>query len=315
MIKPSRILITPRSLSAGEGGGHSQLTRLRAAGYELVTPAPGKQPSETQLLAAVPGCVGYLAGVEPVTATVLEAACDLRVIARNGTGIDNIDLVAAQRLGIKICRAEGANARGVAELALGLMLAVARAIPASDCAIKNGGWQRITGLELEGKTLGLIGCGRIGKTVAGFALAFGMKVLAYDAFPDSTHNPSPDFAFVPLEAVLQQAEVLSLHCPPAAGGPLINSRTLALIKPGLILINTARAELVDEGSVLAALETGQLAGYGVDVFPQEPPKMSPLLAHSRVIATPHAGGLTQESVNRAVTVAVDALLRELEGSA
>jgi D-3-phosphoglycerate dehydrogenase / 2-oxoglutarate reductase len=305
----SKILVTPRSVTRN---GHPSLERLREAGYEIVFPRPGVQPNEDELIQLLPGCVGYLAGVEKVTCRVLESADVLRVISRNGTGVDNVDLEAAARLNIVVCRAEGANARGVAELTIALMLALARQIPFSDAGIKGGGWSRRQGVELEGRTLGLVGCGRIGKLVAGFALAFGMKVLAYDVFVDESFKPSPDFTFAPLERVLAESDFISLHCPsPSDGKPIINSSALGSIKQGAYIVNTARASLVDEEALLAAIEAGRISGYAMDVFDQEPPVGSRLVLSDRVIATPHVGGFTEESVSRAMSLAVDNLLRNL----
>lgn len=305
-----KILVTPRSLTKQ---GHPALEPLRRAGYQLELSTPGRQPKEEELLGLVPGCVGYLAGVERITERVLAAADRLRVISRNGTGIDNIDLAAAESRGIRICRAEGANARGVAELTLALLLALSRSVSFSDAALKNGGWERRQGMELEGRTLGLVGCGRIGKLVAQFALALGMAVRAHDIHPDPAFSPPGDFAYAPLESVLAEADFLSLHCSwPDGGPPLMDTSALALMKKGAYLINTARAALIDEAAVLRALETTHLAGVGVDVFDPEPPRDSALVRHDRVIATPHIGGYTEESISRAVSAAVENLLAHLE---
>jgi len=159
----ARVLVTPRSLTQGN---HPALNALREAGYDVICASPGRQPTEEELVRLLSGCVGYLAGVEKVTGQVLESAHDLKVISRNGTGVDNIDLEAAERLGIRVCRAVGANSRGVAELTIALILALVRAIPFSDAWIRKGGWERRRGIELAGRTLGLIGCGNVGKLVA-----------------------------------------------------------------------------------------------------------------------------------------------------
>lgn len=300
----ARILITPRSLTKG---GHPSLDRLRAAGYEVSFCAAGKSPTEEELVALLPGCVGWLAGVEPISARALEAARDLKVISRNGTGVDNIDLAATQKHGIRIRRAEGANARGVAELAIGLMLALARAIPASDRAIKNGRWERQAGFELKGKTLGVIGAGRIGQLVAKMAAGLDMRVVAHDVVPTA------GLTMLPLEEVFATANVISLHCPPLPDGrAVVDAAALARMKRGALLVNTARAGLLDEGAVLAALESGQLGGLASDVLEGEPPANRRLAEHPRVIVTPHAGALTRESVDRAVSIAVDNLLDELQ---
>ena len=304
-----KVLVTPRSLTRS---GHPALGRLEAAGYEVVFCTEGKQPDEEELLALVPDCAGYLAGVERISARVLQAATQLKVISRNGTGVDKIDLAAAEACGIEICRAQGANARGVAELALAAMLALVRALPFSDAAIKTGAWERRKGIELEGRTLGLIGCGKIGKLVTGFALSLGMDVLACDPYPDEAFAPSERFAYAELARVLGEADVVSLHCPPNSdGSALIGAEAIAGMKQGVYIVNTARAELVDDAAVLDAIQAGQVAGLATDVYRAEPPTERALAESDRVIATPHVGGYTDESVTRAVEVAVDNMLTVL----
>ncbi len=305
----SKILITPRSITAG---GHPALERLREAGFELVFCTPGKMPGEEELLALLPGCVGHLAGVEPITARVLDAAGHLKVISRNGTGVDSIDLEAARARGIRVCRAEGANTRSVAELALGLLLSLARSIPFSDRHMKAGAWQRRPGMELAGQTLGLVGCGQIGRVVAEMAVALGMEVVAFDVVPQESLATLPGFRYAPLDDVLRAADFLSLHCPAAPDGrPLLGADELAAMKPTACLINTARASLVDSQALLDALEGGRLAGAAVDVYETEPPGDAPLVKHDRVVATPHIGAYTSQSVDRLMQIAVDNLLAHL----
>jgi len=308
----SRILITPRSLTKD---GHPAFQILRDAGYEVVFCTAGKQPSEEELRTLLPGCAGYLAGVEPICARVLEAAPGLKVISRNGTGVDNIDLAAARRLGIAVCRAEGANAQGVAELAIGLLFALARAVPFSDRGIKAGGWERRMGVELEGKTLGLIGCGRIGRLVARMALGLGMRVLAYDVLPDKAFAPEERFRFGSLEEVLAEAHALSLHSPAQPDGrPILDETAFTRMRSGVLIVNTARAGLIDAEQLRLALAGGQVAGAALDVFEVEPPLGDALVGSDRVIATPHIGSYTRESVDRLVEVAVDNLLAHLSGT-
>ncbi len=304
-----RILVTPRSVTRD---GHPALELLREAGFEVTLSAPGRLPAEEDLRALLPGCIGYLAGVEPVSAAVLRAAPGLRVISRNGAGVDNIDLQAAAALGISVLRTPGANARGVAELTWGLILALARSIPQSDAALKRGEWLRREGIELEGRTLGIAGCGSVGRQVACFGASFGMRVLAFDPVPDPAFSAGPGFRYAGLEEVLAGSAVLSLHCPPAADGPLLDVARLDCLPAGALVINTARAELVDDEALLRALDSGRLGGYAADVFRKEPPGDDPLAWHPRVIATPHLGGFTRESVDRAVTAAVESLLAQLK---
>jgi D-3-phosphoglycerate dehydrogenase len=304
-----KILVTPRSLTRN---GHPALDGFRKAGYELVFSTPGGFPSEEELMQLLPGCVGYLAGVEPIRAKVLDAAKELRVLGRNGTGVDNVDLTALRRNGIALCRAEGANARGVAELAFGQIIAAVRSIPLSDRNVKNGRWERSKGVELEGRTLGLIGCGRIGRLVARFALAFDMKVIAHDLCPDPTFRPSEHFSYVTLDEVFARSEIISLHCPPQEdGSALVDRRTINQMRKGVYLVNTARAGLMDDDAVLEALENGRIAAVAVDAFDPEPPQDWRLAMHPRVIATPHIGGFTDEGVDRAVSVAVKNMLDAL----
>ncbi len=304
-----KILVTPRSITSG---GHPSLERLRRAGFELVFCTPGKMPSEEELIALLPGCAGHLAGVEPITARVLDAAADLKVISRNGTGVDSIDLEAARARGIRVCRAEGANTRSVAELTLGLLLSLARSIPFSDHHLKAGAWQRRPGVELAGQTLGLVGCGQIGRVVAEMALPLGMEVVAFDVAPQERLATLPGFRYAPLTEVLREADFLSLHCPATPDGrPLLGADELAAMKPTARLINTARASLVDSQALLDALEGDRLAGAAVDVYETEPPGDNPLVKHDRVVATPHIGAYTSQSVDRLMQIAVDNLLAHL----
>ncbi|MBN2349529.1 MAG: phosphoglycerate dehydrogenase [Bacteroidales bacterium] len=306
----NKILVTPRSVTKS---GHPSLDLLKQAGYEVVFSKPGEQPTEDELKELLNGCVGYLAGVEKVSAAVLESAKDLKVISRNGVGIDNVDLKIAEKLKIKVCKTDGANARGVSELALSLIFALTRSLPFCDYNLKAGNWERRKGTEIFGKTLGVIGCGRIGRELSILALALNMKVIAYDPFSELFFTPDPGFRFGTLEDIWASADIISLHCPPLPNGQaLINAENLAKMKKGVYIVNTARAALVNEPAILAFLDNNKIAGYATDVFPQEPPADRKLAAHPKVIATPHIGGFTDESVNRAMYGAVENILNTLK---
>lgn len=302
----NRILVTPRSLTASPG---DSLGELASSGFELVFSPPGRQPSEDELMRLVPGCTGWLAGVEPINARVLAAADRLKVISRNGTGVDSIDLAAAKRRGVQVVTAAGANARSVAELAVAFVLMGLRHIPECVAAMKNGEWHRREGRELAGVTVGLIGCGAVGRVVARIAGGFGATVIAYDVAPDQAFHPSERFTWRSLDALLAESSVVSLHCPAQPGGtPILDETRLGRLPAGAGIVNTARASLVDERALLAELDDSRLGWYATDVFDPEPPGLTPLIAHPRVIAAPHIGGFTAEGGREAVRVAVANLI-------
>lgn len=305
-----RILITPRSLSKG---GHPGLQPLVDAGFDLVFPTPGATPGEADLIAALPGCDGWLAGVEPVSEAVIGAADRLRVISRNGTGVDNLPMPAVEARQIAVKRAEGTNARGVSELALALTLAGLRDIVATHSGVAAGGWPRRIGRELQGSEVAVIGLGAIGAGYAEFALALGANVRGFDPFAPADRVAHAAFRRCDLAEALAGADVVSLHAPmPADGAPVLGAAAIATLAPGAVVVNTARAGLVDAEAMLAALEAGHVGTYATDVFETEPPKPSPLLAHSRVILTSHIGGFTAESVDRTTDRAVENLLSVLQ---
>ncbi len=290
----TRILVTPRSLKTAD---HPALAPLRDAGFDIVIPCPGVMPDAAALKAALPGCRGWLAGVEQITADIMDAAPDLEIISRNGVGVDNVDIDAATARGIAVASTPGANARGVAELALALIFAVARNIPACDASIKAGGWERRQGVELDGATLGVVGTGQIGRMLTRMALGIGMNVVGCDLYPDAAFRPER-FRYVEAEELARIADVVSVHIP-GGDAPFVDAAFLGRVKRNAILVNTARASAVDERAVLAALDDGRLLGYGVDAFAAEPPGQTPLTAHPRVVCTSHIGGFTAESVMRA----------------
>jgi D-3-phosphoglycerate dehydrogenase / 2-oxoglutarate reductase len=301
-----RILVTPRSLTHGD---HPAFERLRRAGWEIVLGPKGRLPEEEELCQLVRGCEGWIAGVEPVTPKVLAAANVLRVISRNGSGIDNIPLVDAAQRGITVLRANGANAQGVAELTLALALMAARNAHLADRGLKEGIWQRSMGTELNSRQVAVVGYGRIGQTVARLFAAFGSRVSVIEPLDVAT-DP---FARVDLEFAVREAELITLHCPPSTDGkPLLGKALLTRVRSGLTLINTARRTLVDEEGLLQQLENGRIAAYCSDVFDQADASAAKLIAHPRVIATSHLGAFTRESVDRAALEAVQNLLAFFE---
>lgn len=303
-----KVYVTPRSITQK---GHPALENLTNAGLEVVFASPGTQPTEEEQLKILPECIAYLAGIEPISAKVLEIAKNLKVISRNGVGVENIDLNAAKRFGIEVKTAGGANSEGVAELAIALMLCSIRAICSSNNRIKKGEWKREDGIEISGKTLGIIGCGNIGKKVAKMALGLDMKVIAHDIYPDENFRPSSDFKYVTLEEVFEKSDVISLHCPPREK-PLIDRTAIDKMKDGVFIVNTARAGLVDKEEMVKALDKGKVRIYATDVYEKEPPEVDMLISNKNTLTTPHIGGYTVESVDRATKAAVDNILSVLQ---
>ena len=233
-----------------------------------------------------------------VTTELLEAAPNLKVIGRAGIGVDNIDLEAATRRGILVMNTPGGNAVSVAEHTFALLLALARRVPAADQSTRAGEWRKneFAGFELKGKTLGLVGLGRIGQEVARRALVFEMQVLAHDPFVAAALARDLGVELVALDDLLARADFLSLHVTLTPETQrLLNRERLARSKRGIRILNTARGELVDEAALAEALQSGQVAGAALDVFADEPPRDSPLLKLPNVIATPHIGGSTAEA--------------------
>lgn len=234
-----------------------------------------------------------------ITAEALSRAKRLKVIGRAGVGVDNIDVAAATERGIAVLNAPSGNTISAAELTFALLLAAVRRVPAADRSMRAGEWDRksFNGIELYGKTLGLIGAGRIGGEVARRARAFGMRVIAYDPYINEERARALDLELLPLDEVLGRADIVSLHVPlteTTAG--LIGKRELALLRPGAFLVNAARGGVVDEQALYEALVEGRLAGAALDVYEQEPlPPDHPLRKLDNVVLTPHLGAATEEA--------------------
>ena len=238
-----------------------------------------------------------------VTAAVLAAGAPrLKVVGRAGIGVDNIDLAAAKSAGVTVVNSPLATTVTVAELALGMMLAMAREIPRADASIKGGKWlkKEFEGTELFGKTLGVIGFGRIGSTMAKRAAAFDMEVLAYDRLKDANETRLNGGNPVELDELLAKADFISLHLPLTPDTKnMLNAETFAKMKDGVYLVNASRGGIVDEDALLEALNSGKVAGAALDVFAAEPPGVSPLISHPKVVCTPHVGAQTVEAQARA----------------
>ncbi len=286
--------------------------RLRGGGHEVVERRGLAGPA---LVAALEGCAALvIRSATRVTAEVIAGAGSLRVVVRAGTGLDNVDLAAARARGVVVRNTPAANAVSVAELTLGLMLAYERHLVPAASDLRAGRWEksRWAGRELAGRTLGLVGFGRIGREVAVRARAFGMEVSACD--PLLAEWPA-GFEWVErdaLDGLLARAEFVSLHLPlsPETRG-LVGAAELARMREDAVLVHAARGGVVDEAALHAALLAGRPRGAILDVFETEPPGESPLLALPQVLATPHLGASTREAQVRAGLEAADLVLAEL----
>jgi len=258
----------------------------------------GKTPDEDALasLAAQYQPVAIIARYGRITERVMAASSKLRVVSKHGTGIDTIDGEAAQRRGIAVKAAAGANAAAVAEHTWALILACAKSVPQLDRRMHDGHWDKAThkSLELRGRTLGLVGLGAIGARVAAVGSALGMNVIAHDPFAIQ----APDgVTLLPLADVIAGADVLSLHCPLTKDNAnMLDARSLATMRPGAIVVNTARGGLVDEAALAAALDSGALLAAGLDSFQVEPFQPGhPFAGSAKVILSPHVGGVTSDA--------------------
>ena len=286
---------------------------LRERGYEVRT-LQTSTPTPADLIELLGGTCGIIAGSELLSREVLEQCPNLRVISRNGVGYDAVDLDAATDLGIVVAYVPDAMVEAVADLALGLLLAVGRRISECDAAMKRGEWLRVGGADVSGRTLGLVGTGRIGMAVARRARAFNMRLIGYDPYPNPLFLEELGGNYGTLDEVLEAADFVTLHVPLSASTrTLIGAVQLRQMKRTAYLINTARGALVDEQALYEALQGGEIAGAALDVFSKEPPDPHPLWSLPNVVATPHVAAFTPRTVERMGRAALANLLTALEG--
>lgn len=281
---------------------------LREAGFDFVFPAQAVQLTEEGLMPLLKGVSASLAGSEPYTDRVFAANPSLRVVARVGVGYDAVDLAAATAHGVAVTIAPNTNQEAVAEHTFALILGLAKNLANQHNTTRAGNWPRGTNLPVRGQTLGIAGLGRIGKAVALRGEAFGMRLLAYEPYPDTTFAAAHHVELVPLDRLLADSDYLSLHLPLTAESKhLINRHTLAKMKPTAFLVNTARGGLVCEADLLEALKAKRIAGAGLDVFEEEPPGRIPLFELDNVLITPHAAGVDVRSRDDMALSAAEAI--------
>jgi phosphoglycerate dehydrogenase-like enzyme len=291
---------TPVALTSRSFSRHPLLRAELLERYANVTfNDAGLVLQDEALIAFLRGHRKAITALERLNADVFSAVPELRVISKYGVGLDMLDLESMERLDVHLGWTPGVNRRSVAELVIAFAIALLHRIPEAGHAIDDGRWQQITGRQLTGRTLGLVGCGQIGKDVARLASVFGCRILAYDVVYDRSFNEQWHVEAVPLEQLLQQSDIVTLHLPlDTSTDRILDAPRLAMMRTGAVLINLARGGLIDEACLRERLASGQLAGAALDVFASEPPAPDDLefLRLHNVIVTPHMAGSTEEAI-------------------
>ncbi len=308
-----KLLVTPTSFL--KPANADAKVKLEAFADNIVYNDLGTPLQGDELLSRLDGVDGYIAGLDYITADVVkQMPSSLKVISRYGAGVDRVDIAACKERGIIVTNTPGANATAVCEMAFGLMLCAARNIPALHKAVEAGEWPRANGMELSGKTLGIVGLGAIGKRLALRAKEFEMDVIAFDPYFDEAFGKQQGVTRVELDDLFKAADVVSLHVPLSdATRHMASAERIKSMKQGGILINTARGGLIDEEAAADAVKSGHLRGLGLDAFEQEPLVDSPLKGLPGVVFTPHAAGHTAQAISRMGMMAVDNAIQVLSG--
>ena len=287
---------------------------LKNAGFEVVLNPINKKLNENELIELIDDAIGLIAGTEPITENVLNHAKALKIISRYGVGMDNIDLDVAKKNGIEVYNTPNAPAKAVAELTLSLILNLMRRIPESSQSMKDGMWQPELGHSLYGKTLGVIGLGRIGKALLKLVQPFNVDILTYEKYPDNDFIDSHNIKLESLEEVLSQSDMVSIHLPLMEDTRnIIGTKEIHIMKYNSILINTARGGLVNENALITALKEGAIAGAAFDAFNSEP-YTGELINFDNVLLTPHIGTYTEETRMIMEMETVENLIKALSGS-
>ncbi len=308
-----KILVTPTSMQ--EGKNSKALELLKSFSTDLVFNSYGRPLTEDELIPLLEDCDGFIAGLDEVTEKVINSCKRLKVISRYGAGVDRVDLEAAKAKQIAVTNTPGVNAIAVAELAFSLILNLARKVSFLNEKTKAGEWIRATGMELNGKTMGIIGLGAIGKNLAKYAQGLSMNVMAYDPYINESYAKENNITVASFDEVIENADVISLHLPlTPMTKHLINKDAISRMKQGAIVINTSRGGIIDETAAYEALINHHLGGLGLDAFEVEPPTGSLLFNLDNVVVTPHTGAHTKEAIDNMADLSVENLINVLKGN-
>lgn len=290
------------------------LDLLHAKSYDVRLNDLGRPMKPDELIERLDGCEGCIAGLDYFTPEVIEAANTLRIISRYGAGVDRVDLETARRCGITVTNTPVANSDSVADLAVGLMLSVARQIPLADRSVRAGQWENMYGVSLFQKTIGLVGFGRIGSRVADRVKGFSCRVIVHDPFLEPEVAREAGVELVSLDEVLGKSDFISLHLPANdQTRGFINAGKLGQMRSGAILINTGRGELIDQEALLDALRNGTIRGAGLDAHAVEPVDPKPYEELDNVVLTPHLGAYTHEALVNMAAGSVENLCAFFDG--
>lgn len=300
----TRVAVTSRSFSR-----HPVLRAELLARHPHTTfNDAGASLSGDALVRFLAGHERAITALEIIDDRVLAALPELRVISKYGVGLDMLDLAAMARRGVQLGWTAGINRRSVAELVIGFAIALLRRVPTASAEMRAGAWRQLPGRELSGRTVGIVGCGHVGKELAKLLRAFGCRILAHDIRDYAEFYRRNEIEALALDDLMARADIVTLHVPlDATTRNMIDGRRLALMKPGALLINAARGGIVDEAALRMALEGGRLAGAAFDVFSVEPPDDPALLSLPHFLATPHIGGSTEEAILAMGRAAIDGL--------
>jgi len=287
---------------------------LESRGCRLAERSIDYPVTEDALVEMIRDVDGLITGLEQITPRVFAAANRLKVVSAGGVGYDHVNVEEANKRGVAVCICEGCNNYSVSELVFGMMVGLARSIYPADREMRQGEWPRYLGFDLWGKTLGIVGLGRVGKAVALLGRAYGMRILANDISWDITFANQNGISYVPFERILDESDFVTMHVPlTPQTHEMIDEAALARMKPSAYLINAARGPVVKESALVEALTTHRIAGAGLDVFEIEPHPSNPYVGLDNVIMTPHIGGSTQEAFDRAYYLALVNVANILNG--